>query len=448
MRAVAVCIFFWIGSASGEKFSESLKKLSEPQLHALARIGSIMQKAHLPAPWMESKSMQSRRLSTTRQLPSACQTACPSAQPAVDALDTKFMADMMSDPSLLGQISQYQNNGNQNPSMQEMTQTIDLMKLVGKRMLKTAFNDMCVNKAAYKCVRTNSNICLIGDEEVNLLSPDPVALTKQYKNSLDCMCDVCTGAQDAIIGFSSSILSALSSVFLSLSGTGASTSEEALQKDLLKGMCPLAGVNQCFQANPSVCADAMSDAMGSSEGSTAGMSFSNMSALEAECTSHGVSIEVAATAAPVTTLITLTGLDFAKVDADATLKAAIIDKVINRIATSINYPTDKVTVTALSSGSVKASVSVEPVSGASSNALQTKMSTEKNAIASGVSADVKTIPTIDNGLKDGVTKDSISGTMDDPVVVANTQTSAAEPFANLGLICTVSGLLTQVMACI
>jgi hypothetical protein len=366
----------------------------------------------------------------------------------VDALDTKFMADMMSDPSLLVQISQYQNNGNQNPSMQEMTQTIDLMKLVGKRRLKTAFNDMCVNKAAYKCVMTNNNICLIGDGEVDLFSPDPVALTKQYKNSLDCMCDVCTGAQDAIIGFSSSILSALSSVFLSLSGTGASTSEEALQKDLLRGMCPLAGVNQCFQANPSVCADAMSDAMGSSEGSTAGMSFSNMSALEAECTSHGVSIEVAATAAPVTTLITLTGLDFAKVDADATLKAAIIDKVINRIATSINYPTDKVTVTALSSGSVKASVSVEPVSGAPSNALQTKMSTEKNAIASGVSADVKTIPTIDNGLKDGVTKDSISGTMDDPVVVANTQTSAAEPFANLGLICTVSGLLTQVMACI
>jgi len=448
MRAVAVCIFFWIGSASGEKFSESLKKLSEPQLHALARIGSIMQKAHLPAPWMESKSMQSRRLKTAQQLPSACQTACPSAQPAVDALDTKFMADMMSDPSLLGQISQYQNNGNQNPSMQEMTQTIDLMKLVGKRMLKTAFNDMCVNKAAYKCVMTNNNICLIGDGEVDLFSPDPVALTKQYKNSLDCMCDVCTGAQDAIIGFSSSIQSEVMSFFSSLKGFGASTSEEALQKDLLKGMCPLAGVNQCFQANPSVCADAMSDAMGSSEGSTAGMSFSNMSALEAECTSHGVSIEVAATAAPVTTLITLTGLDFAKVDADATLKAAIIDKVINRIATSINYPTDKVTVTALSSGSVKASVSVEPVSGAPSNALQTKMSTEKNAIASGVSADVKTIPTIDNGLKDGVTKDSISGTMDDPVVVANTQTSAAEPFANLGLICTVSGLLTQVMACI
>lgn len=447
MRAVAVCIFFWIGSAtSGEKFSESLKILSEPQLHALTHIGSIMQKAHLPAPWMESTSMQSRRLFTTQQLPSACQTACPSAQPAMDALSTKLFADMMSDASLLGQISQL--SGSQNPNMQDMKQIVDLMKPLMEKMLKSTFNDMCVNKATYTCLMTNDNICLSATDAVNPLSGDPVALTKQYKNSLDCMCDVCTGAQDAVIGFSSSILSALSSVFSSMSSTGASTSEEALQKDLLKGMCPLVGVNQCFQANPSVCAAAMSDAMGNSSGITAGMSFSSMNALEAECTRHGVSIEVAATAAPVTTLITLTGLDFAKVDADATLKTAIIDKVINRIATTINYPTDKVTVTSLSSGSVKASVSVQPVPGAPSNALQTKMSTEKDAIVSGVSADVKTIPTIDNGLKDGVTKDSINGAMDDPVTVANTPTSAAVPFANLGLICMVSGLLTQVMACI
>jgi hypothetical protein len=328
-----------------------------------------------------------------------------------------------------------------------MKQILDLMMPMMKKMMKTAFDDMCLNKAAYACVATNANICLSEGGTVNPLGGDSLGLTSQFKNSLDCMCDVCSGARDAMIEFTSSIMSTLVNAFASIGNPGESSSEEQLQKDLLQGMCPLVGVNQCFQANPTVCAAALSDAMGSSTGTLAGMTFSTMDALEAQCLNHSVSTVVTSDAAPVTTQITLTGLDFAKVDVNATLKAAIIEKVKNQFATKLKYPQDRFTVT-LSSGSVKATVSVQPVPGAPSAALQTTMSAEKDVIASGVLSDVKTIPNIDTGLKDGVTTDSIAATIDDPTTAASptgqAQVASGEA-AHLGLITIVAGLLSQVM---
>jgi hypothetical protein len=329
---------------------------------------------------------------------------------------------------------------------------LKLMEPLMKSMMQSTFSNMCNNQNVYTCLAQNADVCGLSDHgSVNIMGGDSVGIANQYKNSLNCICDVCADAQTQIVNFAAATMSALLNVFSSMGGNSNANaaSGQQMQKDLLTGMCPLFGVSMCFQANPTTCASAMSDAMGGKD-SLGGMTMDNMTDLKSECDKHNVATEVSSGAAPVTTQLTLAGLDFAKVDADATLKAAIIDKVKKQVVSVLTgYDETRVDVT-LSSGSVKATVSVTPVPGAPSAALSTKISSVKGSISSGVLTDVKALPGIDAGLKDGMTKAGITATISEPAYptpTPETQMSGVDTASSLGSFCIAAAVFSQILAC-
>jgi len=103
----------------------------------------------------------------------------------------------------------------------------------------------------------------------------------------------------------------------------------------------------------------------------------------------------------VVTMVTLIGLDFDKVNANATVKAALVTNIKDAfLANMTGYTKDDLTVV-LTKGSVKATVAITPKNGSNTAALKTLMTSQKAATESAVLTKVKAMPAVSSLLENG-----------------------------------------------
>jgi hypothetical protein len=121
---------------------------------------------------------------------------------------------------------------------------------------------------------------------------------------------------------------------------------------------------------------------------------------------------------------TISGLDYNKVIADANTKAAVVDKVKDAYLHTLGsgYSKNDLAVV-LSSGSVKATVTVTPKSGVSAAALSTAMSSAKSSVEAEVVEEVKSISGVSSLLETGKTLNDISATSTTPTTITDTSST-------------------------
>lgn len=445
MRTLVICMCLCIGSATQkEKLDEAFKHLSEPQLLALTLVGSTLQKAHLPAPWMGSTEMQQRRLQQSPMPPLSdeCIAACPKAQAAIEPLAASMTQEITNDPGMKALAIDSANG-----AQLDMEKVLQAYGPVLKRVMKSVYDNMCQHKDAYVCVASNS-ACVSSDPDLAaaINQGNPAGFAKQYKASLECICNVCSGATTALADFAATTASAVMKGVMSMmsGGSVSAADEEQAKKDLLSGMCPLYGMNRCFLANPNQCSSAFMEGM-SGLTEVEGMKISDAEDLKKVCDTNSISTEVTSVAAPVKTVLTLKGLDFSKVSASAELAAAIVDKVKKRVVAALTAYLESDITVVLSSGSVVATVSVQPVAGAPSSALETSLAAQTDAIAAGVTTDVKAVPNIESALTAGTSKEQITGTASAPSVSV-LETSGVDMASSLGTFSMAAAMFAQMMA--
>merc|ERR1711988_9159 len=96
----------------------------------------------------------------------------------------------------------------------------------------------------------------------------------------------------------------------------------------MTAVCPMVGLAKCFEAHPTECAHVF-DSMSMGSRRLTGDLNTEMAQLEQQCAAAGVSTTIAKEN-KVTTMLTLEGLDYAKVMADEAAKNEIIGSVKNR----------------------------------------------------------------------------------------------------------------------
>merc|ERR1712023_109928 len=102
----------------------------------------------------------------------------------------------------------------------------------------------------------------------------------------------------------------------------------------------------------------------------------DVAGLKANCTKAGKSWK-SAPLPKVSTVLTIKGLDFAKVESNSEIKTELVSKIQAQFLAKLKgYTSDDLKVT-LSAGSVKANVEVTPMPGSSSSLLQSSIATEK-----------------------------------------------------------------------
>merc|ERR1719460_1465887 len=139
----------------------------------------------------------------------------------------------------------------------------------------------------------------------------------------------------------------------------------------------------------------------------------NATAMGPSCTAAGIKPVVAPL---VSTDITIKGLDYDKVVADAGRKAEVIKTVKEAFLKKLpGYSLADLAVK-LSKGSVVATVEVTPLPGASTESLLSTVKADPAAMATSVSTAVKSMDDskLATMLEDGKTKDTISATASAP----------------------------------
>merc|ERR1719305_2100652 len=123
----------------------------------------------------------------------------------------------------------------------EVKAMMEKMMPMLKDILKVTFQDMCVNKASYVCMTTNEAVCM-------------------DKNQISTGMDSNNPAQP-----------------------------EEIKKEMMQAMCPFAGLERCFAANPNQCSSITQGNQIASGMSGVGLSSgSNLTALKAECGKMGI----------------------------------------------------------------------------------------------------------------------------------------------------------------
>jgi len=125
----------------------------------------------------------------------------------------------------------------------------------------------------------------------------------------------------------------------------------------------------------------------------------------------------------VSTVVTLTGLDFDKVAANATVKATLVTNIKDAfLASMTGYTKDDLNVV-LTKGSVKATVTITPKAGSDTAALKSLMTSQKVATESAVLTKVKAMPAVSSILENGQSLSDVVASSTAPMQVARTSTS-------------------------
>lgn len=416
-------------------FDQPMQQLTPTQLHVIGKVGNFLQHQKLPAPWMKSSHMASARRTQDSMvvIPAACKAACPGVETMAPRLENAMMAVSMKHMASIQAIQKSSSSGSsENMTPAQLQEMMTAMEPMYKDMFTVVFDDMCTNQADYTCLATNSAACQAENAvSGGMASPnDPLGTSLQYGPVMNCICNVCQGSKDALVEMTMTVMSVMMASLSSLAsmmegGDTASASNTALatklEQDLLIGMCPLVGMQRCFDANPTTCSTMLTtDSLNLKSNGVA----KDNTDLAAKCTAAGIT----AKAAPkVSTDITIKGLDFAKVDGDAAIKADVIALVKKQFLAKLpGYVADDLTVT-LSSGSVIAKVELVPMPGASTETLHTVMTKESTAIATEVGKDVQAMPDdkLTKILASGTSKDQITVTASAPVSHATTPAVSA-----------------------
>jgi len=124
----------------------------------------------------------------------------------------------------------------------------------------------------------------------------------------------------------------------------------------------------------------------------------------------------------VSTVVTLIGLDFDKVAANATVKATLVTSIENAfLASMTGYTKDDFNVV-LTKGSVKATVTITPKDGSDTAALKNLMTSKKAATESAVLTKVKAMPAVSSILENGRSISDVVASSSAPMQVARTAT--------------------------
>jgi hypothetical protein len=384
------------------------------QRQGLTLVGNFLQQQDLPAPWM---TREDRRLQTAGlALSDACKTACPNAEAAMGGLQTKmknamepYRADMPSAST----------SGSTDPSA--ISAMMSKMAPMMKSVLEVTFDDMCTNKANYACITANSNVCSSSSSNMGMVSADnPAATASLYGHVVDCVCDVCPSSKEAYIQMSSKMMVVMMEALTSglsggLSGDPAQAQEKA-KNSMMNAMCPMAGVVRCFDANPTKCA-AMTQGS-AQQGLSMMLGNGSLAGLKGQCDRAGIS-----TAAPklnsVSTELTISGLDFDKVNSNTQFKNELMSSLKANLLTKMpGYVSDDIRIS-LSPGSVKATVTVDPLPGSASTLVESTLNSAKTNVQSQVLAEVKSMPALSSVLQDGTTSDQLNVTVSDAKEEAN-----------------------------
>jgi hypothetical protein len=321
------------------------------------------------------------------------------------------------------QAAQQSQAGNPNPTPDQLKILMAQMMPMYKAILDITFEDMCINKAVYSCLVTNSDKCQ-DKQTVSTASPNnPVSMAQTYGTQIDCICDVCPGAKKAFADLSTTLMSLIFTAFSGIaagigSNQGSTTPQpEAMKKQILTGMCPFAGLQRCFEANPTQCGKMTSgDQMKSGMGAIGLAGSTNLTALMTECGKMGISVASPAPPAKVSMMMKIAGLDYAKVISNAAIQKQLIDGIKAKfVAKMTGYRTEDFEVT-LSAGSVRATVSVTPVPGSTAENLQKAMGSAKTSLADEILAEVKAMPNIASVTQDGQAASQLTITAQDPAV--------------------------------
>jgi hypothetical protein len=422
---------------ASDPMADALQRLEATQLQALALSGSFLQQQGVWAPWMQHPQMDGHRRLAGQDalltLPAACKSACPSAESTMNGLKSKMMAAMMPHAQALASMSS-NTGGKTTPA--ELKATMEKMMPMLKDILKITFQDMCANKATYVCMTTNQAVCMDQNQiSTGMDFNNPAAMAKSYGPVLGCICDACPGSLQVYTDLSTSLMSVLLTAFSSMGQNSNNAAQpEEIKQEMMKAMCPFAGLERCFAANPNQCsAITQGNQMGSGMAGVGLSSGSNMSALKVECGKMGISTQSGTALTPVTTEMKITGIDFAKVNSDATLKKSIIDGIKAKFVAALKGIRAEDIMVALSSGSLKAAVTITPVPGSTSELLKTAITAAKTTVSNAVLAEVKAMPNIASVLETGVTPSQLTMTAEAPTVGGAPQQAISKAFSPHGL---------------
>jgi len=208
----------------------------------------------------------------TKELPAACKEACPNAESVTKAQETAMMGAMMPHMAKMQTMqSKMQTMHGKNPTPAQMKTMMDGMMPMYEALFTVVFQIMCTNKATYLCMTTNHAVCTDKPQDQSEISmgvsiDDPAKMAKDYGPVLGCICDVCPGAKKC-------------------------DDDRHGKYGLKYGLWA-----EWLAAGGSSTAGAQSDG--------------DRSALKAQCVQLGIS--TGATLAPVTTVMKIAGIDFAK----------------------------------------------------------------------------------------------------------------------------------------
>jgi len=418
-----------------DPMEQALQSFDATQRHALEMTGSFLQRQGINAPWMKDSQGHLRQLEAHEAaskvvIPAACKAKCPDTEAVMKALEKKMMAAMTPHASVIMKAStDMEKNGDKGATPAQLAEMIGAMEPMMKDILKVTFADMCTNRPAYVCLQTNADVCVKNDPNSMSLGvslDDPMAMSKDYGPMLGCMCDKCQGAQAAFAQSSSKMMSVMMGAFMQLAAAlqgGGKVDKDAamdpkLEKDMLGALCPMLGMQRCFDANPTECGKM-------AEKSTVNMATvdkkittkqdkaAQMAEAKATCKKAGVSTKGAAMA-KVTTVLTIKGLSFSKVSTNAAVKLELTTRIKAQFLKKMSgYKAEDLEVT-FSSGSVKATVVITPLPGSSTAGLKTRIATNKDELAAAVVADVKSIPAVADVLESGTTVDKLTATASPP----------------------------------
>lgn len=305
------------------------------------------------------------------------------------------------------------------PSPQQMVDMMKQFMPLFKDILTATFEEMCVNKANYKCMMTNAEVCSgdKGQASGGMSMDDPMAMGKDYAPMLDCMCDKCPSSRKIFIDSTMAMMSVMMSAMMQMAaamkaGKNASTEPNPqMIKDVMLAVCPMIGVQRCFDLYPTECSAMKTKALGSIQASDKNKAMEGVAAMEKVCTDNGATTKAAALA-KVTTVLTMKGLDYTKVMANEKVKTLIVAKIKDKfIAKMPGYVAGDLEVT-LSKGSVKASVAITPLPGSSTDNLKTAVVASKDAVTASVLTEVKAMPAEDMKavLEEGKTASDLTAT--------------------------------------
>lgn len=435
---------------ASDPMSDAMQHLDATQLQALALSGSFLQERGVSAPWMQHPQMDGyRRLmghDAALTLPAACKSACPNAESTMSGLKGKMMGAMMPHAQALSESMSGSMGGQKTPA--EVKAMMEKMMPMLKDILKVTFQDMCVNKASYVCMTTNEAVCMDKNQiSTGMDFNNPATMAKSYGPVLGCICDACPGSLQVYTDLSTSLMSVLMTALSSMGQNSNNAAQpEEIKKEMMQAMCPFAGLERCFAANPNQCSSITQGNQMASGMSGVGLSSgSNLTALKAECGKMGISTQSGTAPAPVTMEMKIAGIDFAKVS--STMKESIIAGIKAKfVAALTGIRAEDITVI-LSSGSLRAAVTITPVPGSTSELLKTAIMDAKTTVSDAVLAEVKAMPDIGSVLETGMTPSQLTMTAEAPTVGSAPQAPISKAFSPHGLavVGVMVALLVQLM---